>query len=146
MQGKPVLRLALIGLFTLTVAGCQDTKWIDQTPSYMRGIWVEQTDPVLKGIKVADTVRIGRDAIRYVRYAGFEVSTRRRCAPIHTVSKTGSQFILFCGRENENHIAETRLRITVGEDKMTLYIADVVARGVQPSEPVIFEWGRFGPP
>lgn len=141
----PIHRAGVLLGCVFVVTACEKTEWLDEPPLVVRGVWVEQTDRVLKGLETADTVHVARDAVRFVRYDPYEVIRRSLCSPIRTVSKTGDRYVLFCGARDEDHIAQTRLEMEIGELGRMAFISEVRATGVSDQSAAI-TWGRFGPP
>lgn len=133
-------------LLSILCASCgPDTQWADAPPPDLHGVWIQQSEDVARGIEFADTVRVSPDTLIHSDPHTDGALNRRVCTPIRSVSRNedliDTYFVIFCGRPNDDHVAEIRIEIDPNERFDEAVVGEVVGTGW--GEDAYFSIGRF---
>lgn len=136
------VRVVPVIIACLCAACGSDVDWIDAPPEELHGLWIEQSEDIDAGIEFADTLRLSSDTLILSDPTTDGHLNRRVCTPIRRVSRTDDGYVVFCGRPNDDFIAETRFEIDPNEAFDEAVVGEIVATGVNQNDGY-FSLGRF---
>jgi hypothetical protein len=126
----------------LALSACERVEWGDAMPKQLVGNWTQVSDDISAGRAKPSFFVVGP---RGVVHRWFDEDANRyesREYPFIKVSKSGSSFIVFCGKPDSSTIADHRYQFAIEKDANFAPITEIVATGLNDNDGSFYQ-GRF---